>query len=159
MFASSLLELVNRYISKLNRLSIFFSELSIENWIMPMVYAGHVSSVAWLHPYWAQQIRDGEQKMCVGRDSSTTTIRLGQRSKVEVSCFFCNSGFSLVHAALLLCRVSSTDNYFLSDGLFVCEEQLENSKPFTLSVIRVNSVKPSCESLPGICSFASSHDC
>uniref|UniRef100_H2LVB4 Chromosome 5 open reading frame 22 n=1 Tax=Oryzias latipes TaxID=8090 RepID=H2LVB4_ORYLA len=126
-----------------------FSELSIENWIMPMVYAGHVSSVAWLHPYWAQQIRDGEQKMCVGRDSSTTTIRLGQRSKVEVSCFFCNSGFSLVHAALLLCRVSSTDNYFLSDGLFVCEEQLENSKPFTLSVIRVNSVKPSCESLPG----------
>ncbi|RVE61402.1 hypothetical protein OJAV_G00170280 [Oryzias javanicus] len=97
-----------------------FSELSIENWIIPMVYAGHVSSVAWLHPYWAQQIRDGEQKMCVGRDSSTTTI-----------------------------RVSSADSYFLSDGLFVCEEQLENSKPFTLSVIKVNSVKPSCDTLPG----------
>ncbi|KAM9350237.1 UPF0489 protein C5orf22 homolog [Symphorus nematophorus] len=91
-----------------------FSELSIENWIMPMVYAGHVSFVAWLHPYWAQQIREGEHRMAVGRDSSTTTI-----------------------------RVTSTDNYFLSDGLYVCEEQLENSKPLTLNVVKVNPVKAS----------------
>ncbi|XP_038573142.1 UPF0489 protein C5orf22 homolog [Micropterus salmoides] len=91
-----------------------FSELSIENWIMPMVYAGHVSCVAWLHPYWAQQIREGEHRMAVGKDSSTTTI-----------------------------RVTSTDNYFLSDGLYVVEEQLENSKPLRLNVVKVNPVKPS----------------
>ncbi|XP_076601870.1 UPF0489 protein C5orf22 homolog [Chaetodon auriga] len=91
-----------------------FSELSIENWIMPMVYAGHVSCVAWLHPYWAQQIREGEHRMAVGRDSSTTTI-----------------------------RVTSTDNYFLSDGLYVSEEQLENSKPLRLNVVKVNPVKAS----------------
>lgn len=95
-----------------------FSELSIENWIMPMVYAGHVSTVAWLHPYWAQQIREGEHRMAVGRDSSTTTI-----------------------------RVTSADNYFLSDGLYVCEEQLENSKPLRLNVIKVNPVKPGYSSL------------
>ncbi|XP_022617541.1 UPF0489 protein C5orf22 homolog isoform X2 [Seriola dumerili] len=94
------------------------SELSIENWIMPMVYAGHVSCVAWLHPYWAQQIREGEHRMAVGRDSSTTTI-----------------------------RVTSTDNYFLSDGLYVCEEQLENSKPLRLNVVKVNPVKPGHSSL------------
>ncbi|XP_047446521.1 UPF0489 protein C5orf22 homolog [Mugil cephalus] len=94
------------------------SELSIENWIMPMVYAGHVSCVAWLHPYWAQQIREGEHKMTVGRDSSTTTI-----------------------------RVTSTDNYFLSDGLYVCEEQLENSKTLQLNVVKVNPVNPSHVSL------------
>ncbi|KAM9439720.1 UPF0489 protein C5orf22 homolog [Clarias gariepinus] len=86
-----------------------FSELSIENWIMPMVYAGHVSHVAWLHPYWAQQIREGEHKMCVGRDTSTNTI-----------------------------RVTSTDDYFLSDALYVPAEQLEDRKPFHLSVIRVD---------------------
>ncbi|KAG7221008.1 hypothetical protein INR49_001726, partial [Caranx melampygus] len=88
-------------------------DLSIENWIMPMVYAGHVSSVAWLHPSWSQQIREGEHRMAVGRDSSTTTI-----------------------------RVTSADNYFLSDGLYVCEEQLENSKPLRLNVIKVNPVEP-----------------
>ncbi|XP_060761590.1 UPF0489 protein C5orf22 homolog [Neoarius graeffei] len=86
-----------------------FSELSIENWIMPMVYAGHVSHVAWLHPYWAQQIQEGEHKMCVGRDTSTNTI-----------------------------RVTSTDDYFLSDALYVPAEQLEDGKPFHLSVIRVD---------------------
>ncbi|KAM4551086.1 UPF0489 protein C5orf22 homolog isoform 2-T2 [Odontesthes bonariensis] len=96
------------------------SKLSIENWIMPMVYAGHVSCVAWLHPYWAQQIREGEHTMTVGRDSSTTTI-----------------------------RVTSTDSYFLSDGLYVCEDQLENSKPLRLSVVRVNPVKPPDRSRTG----------
>ncbi|XP_029310135.1 UPF0489 protein C5orf22 homolog [Cottoperca gobio] len=90
-----------------------FSELSIENWIMPMVYAGHVSCVAWLHPYWAQQITEGEHRMAVGRDPSTTTI-----------------------------RVTSTDNYFLSDGLYVSEKQLENSKALRLNVVKVNPVKP-----------------
>lgn len=93
------------------------SELSIENWIMPMVYAGHISAVAWLHPYWAQQIREGEHSMFVGQDSSTTTI-----------------------------RVTSKDHYFLSDGLFVPEQQLENAKHLTLHVVKVNPVK-SCDQL------------
>uniref|UniRef100_A0A3Q2PLT5 Chromosome 5 open reading frame 22 n=1 Tax=Fundulus heteroclitus TaxID=8078 RepID=A0A3Q2PLT5_FUNHE len=90
------------------------SELSIENWIMPMVYAGHLSCVVWLHPYWAQQIKEGEHMINVGRDSSTTTI-----------------------------RVTSTENYFLSDGLYVCDEQLENSKLLRLDVVRVNPAKTS----------------
>lgn len=92
-----------------------FSELSIENWVMPMVYAGHVSHVMWLHPYWAQQIKEGEHSMCVGRDSSTTTI-----------------------------RVTSKDDYFLSDGLYVPPDQLENPKPLQLSVVQVNPVEREC---------------
>ncbi|KAG2458558.1 UPF0489 protein C5orf22 homolog isoform X2 [Polypterus senegalus] len=86
-----------------------FSELSIENWIMPAVYAGHLSHVLWLHPYWAQQIAEGEHKFFVGKDSSTTTI-----------------------------RVSCKDNYFLSDGLYVHESHLENKKNLQLDVIQVN---------------------
>ncbi|EHA97276.1 hypothetical protein GW7_05902 [Heterocephalus glaber] len=85
-----------------------FGELSIENWIMPAVYAGHFSHVMWLHPPWAQQIREGKHHFLVGKDTSTTTI-----------------------------RVTSTDHYFLSDGLFVPEDQLENQKPLQLDVIMV----------------------
>ncbi|XP_020851465.1 UPF0489 protein C5orf22 homolog isoform X3 [Phascolarctos cinereus] len=86
-----------------------FGELSIENWIMPVVYAGHFSHVIWLHPSWAQQIKEGKHCFLVGKDTSTTTI-----------------------------RVTSTDHYFLSDGLYVSEDQLENPKPLELDVILVN---------------------
>ncbi|XP_014933182.1 UPF0489 protein C5orf22 homolog isoform X2 [Acinonyx jubatus] len=89
-----------------------FGELSIENWIMPAVYAGHFSHVLWLHPMWAQQIREGKHHFLVGRDTSTTTI-----------------------------RVTSTDHYFLSDGLYVTEDQLENQKPLQLDVIMVKPYK------------------
>ncbi|XP_066230024.1 UPF0489 protein C5orf22 homolog isoform X2 [Saccopteryx leptura] len=89
-----------------------FGELSIENWIMPAVYAGHFSRVIWLHPTWAQQIREGKHHFLVGKDTSTTTI-----------------------------RVTSTDHYFLSDGLYVTEDQLENQKPLQLDVITVKPYK------------------
>uniref|UniRef100_G3TC44 Chromosome 5 open reading frame 22 n=1 Tax=Loxodonta africana TaxID=9785 RepID=G3TC44_LOXAF len=90
----------------------FFRELSIENWIMPAVYAGHFSHVIWLHPTWAQQIKEGKHHFLVGKDTSTTTI-----------------------------RVTSTDYYFLSDGLYVLEDQLENQKPLHLDVIMVKPCK------------------
>ncbi|KFQ35113.1 UPF0489 protein C5orf22, partial [Merops nubicus] len=86
-----------------------FSELSIENWIMPAVYAGHISQVVWLHPPWAQQISEGKHHFLVGKDVSTTTI-----------------------------RVTGTDHYFLSDGLYVPADQLENQKPLNLHVILIN---------------------
>ncbi|NXK84343.1 CE022 protein, partial [Amazona guildingii] len=95
-----------------------FSELSIENWIMPAVYAGHISQVVWLHPPWAQQISEGKHSFLIGKDISTTTI-----------------------------RVTGTDNYFLSDGLYVAADQLENQKPLNLHVILINPTEASdnCE--------------
>ncbi|NWX51667.1 CE022 protein, partial [Steatornis caripensis] len=91
-----------------------FSELSIENWIMPAVYAGHISQVIWLHPPWAQQISEGKHKFLIGKDISTTTI-----------------------------RVTGTDHYFLSDGLYVPADQLENQKPLNLHVILINPTEAS----------------
>ncbi|XP_023438415.1 UPF0489 protein C5orf22 homolog isoform X2 [Dasypus novemcinctus] len=79
---------------------------------MPAVYAGHFSHVIWLHPMWAQQMREGKHHFLVGKDASTTTI-----------------------------RVTSTDHYFLSDGLYVPEDQLENHKPLQLDVIMVKPYK------------------
>eukprot|EP00075_Anas_platyrhynchos_P018209 XP_027307462.1 UPF0489 protein C5orf22 homolog isoform X3 [Anas platyrhynchos] len=93
---------------------VLFSELSIENWIMPAVYAGHISQVLWLHPPWAQQISEGKHNFLVGKDISTTTI-----------------------------RVTGTDDYFLSDGLYVPADQLENQKPLNLHVILINPTETS----------------
>uniref|UniRef100_A0A8C3CR43 Chromosome 5 open reading frame 22 n=1 Tax=Cairina moschata TaxID=8855 RepID=A0A8C3CR43_CAIMO len=93
---------------------VLFSELSIENWIMPAVYAGHISQVLWLHPPWAQQISEGKHNFFVGKDISTTTI-----------------------------RVTGTDDYFLSDGLYVPADQLENQKPLNLHVILINPTETS----------------
>ncbi|XP_061551054.1 UPF0489 protein C5orf22 homolog isoform X3 [Phycodurus eques] len=39
-----------------------------------------------------------------------------------------------------LFRVTSKDHYFLSDGLYVSEEHLENPKPLLLHVIKVNPI-------------------
>ncbi|NXS27650.1 CE022 protein, partial [Pomatostomus ruficeps] len=91
-----------------------FSELGIENWIMPAVYAGHISQVVWLHPPWAQQISEGKHNFLIGKDVSTTTI-----------------------------RVTGTDHYFLSDGLYVPADQLENQKPLNLHVILINPTESS----------------
>ncbi|XP_051872331.1 UPF0489 protein C5orf22 homolog isoform X2 [Pristis pectinata] len=91
---------------------LLFGDLSIENWIMPVVYAGHFSHVFWLHPFWAEQITDGKHSFFVGRDSSTKTI-----------------------------RVTSTESYFLSDGLYVSEELLENRKALNLQVIKVDATE------------------
>ena len=38
--------------------SRLFESLSIENWILPAVYAGHISTIVWVHPVWANQIPD-----------------------------------------------------------------------------------------------------
>ncbi|XP_051465261.1 UPF0489 protein C5orf22 homolog isoform X1 [Apus apus] len=91
-----------------------FNELSIENWIMPAVYAGHISQVVWLHPPWAQQISEGKHHFMIGKDISTTTI-----------------------------RVTGTDHYFLSDGLYVPADQLENQKPLNLHVILISPTEAS----------------
>uniref|UniRef100_A0A8C9G501 Uncharacterized protein n=1 Tax=Pavo cristatus TaxID=9049 RepID=A0A8C9G501_PAVCR len=81
---------------------------------MPAVYAGHISQVVWLHPPWAQQISEGKHNFLVGKDISTTTI-----------------------------RVTGTDHYFLSDGLYVTADQLENPKPLNLHVILINPTEAS----------------
>uniref|UniRef100_UPI00358FDF73 UPF0489 protein C5orf22 homolog isoform X2 n=1 Tax=Myxine glutinosa TaxID=7769 RepID=UPI00358FDF73 len=93
------------------RFEIWFSqesELSIENWILPAVYAGHVAHVIWLKPPWAEQLGEGRHNFLVGKDRKNETI-----------------------------RVTSTETYFLSDGLYSPPSQLEPAKHLTLDVFTV----------------------
>ena len=54
---------------------LLFSSTDIADWIIPAVYAGHLSSMVWLKPPWALQITEGKHSLTVGRDKTTGYIR------------------------------------------------------------------------------------
>lgn len=53
----------------------FFSSLSIENWILPAVYAGHFSTLIWMKPQWANQLENGCHKFKIGIDKASKEIK------------------------------------------------------------------------------------
>lgn len=81
--------------------------LSIENWIVPMLYAQHLHEVAWIRPPWAHQIADGHHTFSVGDFDDKL-------------------------------QVSSTLDYFLSDGGYKEEKLLKNKKTVKIHVSEVN---------------------
>lgn len=83
-----------------------FESISIENWLMPSVYAGHYKNLIWVKPPWALQINDGEQSFLIGKHKSKETIRLN-------------------------CK----ESYFVSECLFAPVEDLENVKEANLTVL------------------------
>lgn len=81
-----------------------FDSLSIENWILPAAYAGHLTRVVWVKPPWANQMEKGTRHFTIGRNSE---------GKI---------------------RLNSLESYFLADGLYCPADRLDNKKDVTLSV-------------------------
>nr|XP_039262939.1 UPF0489 protein C5orf22-like [Styela clava] len=52
-----------------------FDSLSIENWITPALFAGHISSLVWLKAEWARQISDGFYEFEIGKHFESLKIR------------------------------------------------------------------------------------
>ncbi|KAK2579837.1 hypothetical protein KPH14_007522 [Odynerus spinipes] len=52
-----------------------FGEISIENWILPAAYAGHLKHLIWVKPPWAKQMSDGVTTFLIGRHKESGTIR------------------------------------------------------------------------------------
>lgn len=50
-------------------------QISIADWILPAVYAGHVDRVVWVRPPWSDQIREGVFQFKVGRHKETGYVR------------------------------------------------------------------------------------
>ncbi|XP_069112609.1 UPF0489 protein C5orf22 homolog isoform X2 [Argopecten irradians] len=87
---------------------ILYESQSIENWILPLVYAGHISHVVWFKPPWCDQITDKTIQFDVGKCYST--------------------GFL---------RTSCKESYFVSETLYRPVEKLLNRKTLALTVITV----------------------
>lgn len=47
--------------------NLLLESLSIENWLIPLTYAGHFNEIVWIHPQFATQIADGNYDFCVGQ--------------------------------------------------------------------------------------------
>uniref|UniRef100_K1R958 UPF0489 protein C5orf22-like protein n=1 Tax=Magallana gigas TaxID=29159 RepID=K1R958_MAGGI len=84
---------------------ILYENISIENWIMPMIYAGHISVILWVKPPWCSQIEDKNIHFYVGKCVTTGTL-----------------------------RCSCKESYFVSETLYRPESQLTNKKLVQLVV-------------------------
>ena len=85
---------------------LLYSSVSIENWILPAAYAGHIDKIVWVKPKWSNQIKCGKYEFYIGIDK--------------------NNGFI---------RVSCKLSYFLTELVYSNEENLVNKKLITLYVI------------------------
>lgn len=83
-----------------------FDTISIENWMLPAAYAGHLSSLIWVKPPWAKQMVDGHSQFVIGKNKKNGEIRL-----------------------------TSLESYFLSEGLYSPKEDLSTTKDVRLEVI------------------------
>ena len=54
---------------------LLYDVVSIADWILPAVYAGHINKVIWVKPWWAKQMEDKTLKICVGRHNRDGVIR------------------------------------------------------------------------------------
>lgn len=80
--------------------------ISIENWLLPAAYTGNFKNIIWVKPPWADQMKDGTIEFVIGKELETGEIRL-----------------------------NCTENYFLSEGLYVHEDRLINKKRITLVIV------------------------
>lgn len=105
-----------------------FDCLSIENWILPAAFAGHLNKILWIKPPWASQIQNGDHSFKIGKEKKT--------NEVKVTCL---------------------ENYFLSDSLYCKEENLCDSKDIYFEVTTIGNftdsdksemeLKEACESV------------
>lgn len=85
--------------------------ISIENWLIPTVFAGHVERIVWVRPAWSDQIPKGKFQFNVGEFEGSI-------------------------------RTDSTLEYFVSEGCYQPEENLENKKPLKLEVCAIDEYSP-----------------
>ncbi|VVC42716.1 Uncharacterised protein family UPF0489 [Cinara cedri] len=87
-----------------------FDSLSIENWILPAAYAGHFDKIIWVKPPWARQLSEGETVFSIGKHKTSGAIRL-----------------------------TNSNDFYLSEGLYCLEDDLENIKSIKLFVFTMCS--------------------
>ncbi|BFZ19597.1 hypothetical protein BsWGS_22636 [Bradybaena similaris] len=87
---------------------LLYESISIENWLLPLTYAKHCDHIVWVKPPWAHQINTAEQTFSIGKCTATGKLRL-----------------------------SSKENYFLTEALFCPAQGLAESSDVKLTVVEL----------------------
>ncbi|XP_078367298.1 UPF0489 protein C5orf22-like [Oculina patagonica] len=97
-----------------------YEEISIADWILPAVYAGHVNKVIWVKPPWADQIKEGVFHFKVGKHKETGFV-----------------------------RVTCCETYFIEELLYADEESLENCRDleFIVCTLKPELIKQTDKSI------------
>ncbi|XP_065676613.1 UPF0489 protein C5orf22 homolog isoform X1 [Hydra vulgaris] len=90
---------------------VMYNNLEIADWILPLMYCGHLEKLIWLKPPWAEQIPNCTTFFVVGEDKDTKGL-----------------------------RVTCNEEYFLEDGLYTCSNQLNNSQNVVLQVCQTSDL-------------------
>ena len=85
-----------------------FKKISIENWILPGAYIGVFKTIVWVCPPWSNQIAPGTYEFEIGRNKLN--------NQIAVTCL---------------------ESYYISEGLFALESNLDNRKRINFIVIKL----------------------
>lgn len=86
-----------------------FEKISIENWILPGVFAGLFRTVIWVCPPWCNQIKPGVYNFTIGCDK--------EKGSLAVSCL---------------------ESYYISEGIYKPQHKLESTRDLRLIVLRLD---------------------
>lgn len=87
-----------------------YYDLDIADWILPLMYAGHLNDLVWVKPPWADQIPEKELSFSVGKESETGYL-----------------------------RVTCKEDYFLEDCTFAPHSKLTNVKDVHVESVELSS--------------------
>ena len=91
------------------------SESGIADWIIPLIYGGHLNRIIWVKPPWSDQIKNGKYKFSVG-----STIKYNKDGN--------NNGIERLH-------VSCNEPYWKDESVFMIESKLNNKQSVQLDVL------------------------
>ena len=64
-----------------------FEAVSIADWLLPLVYGGHLASLVWAKPPWCDQIPEGVHVFSVGRCERAHCIRCMRWNQTLMGAF------------------------------------------------------------------------
>lgn len=95
---------------------------SIEDWILPIVYAGHIDHVIWLRPQWSDQLCD-RRPTCYNIGENKETKRLG---------------------------IDIPEPYFYHEGVYCSEEDMQSPVKLGITVTPIHETNTLCKACTDI---------